>query len=238
MKRFAFTLAELVIVIGIIGVIAEITIPELVQNFQEQATVTSLKKVYSTLSQAYTMAVQENGPPETWNASNPSDLMNNFFPFFRISKNCGTTFVNSCFALSDEYKRLNNLTWSNGTETVPKISLLDGSSVLFAYPQANCGLSRGTSLAVSNICSEIYVDINGLKKPNKVGVDFFFFYFTKYGIIPAGTSAETSYTFSTHCLNASALGSGFGCTAWVIYNENMDYLHCDDLSWTGKHKCD
>lgn len=31
--------------------------------------------------------------------------------------------------------------------------------------------------------------------------------------------------------------TGGGCTAWVIFNENMDYLHCDDLSWNGKTKC-
>ena len=32
-------------------------------------------------------------------------------------------------------------------------------------------------------------------------------------------------------------GNMFACTAWVLYNENMDYLHCDDLSWNGKHSC-
>ena len=32
-------------------------------------------------------------------------------------------------------------------------------------------------------------------------------------------------------------GNMYSCTAWVLYNENMDYLHCDDLSWTGKTKC-
>ena len=49
-------------------------------------------------------------------------------------------------------------------------------------------------------------------------------------------------TFNTHCRdkNAGFLSggpNGAGCTAWVIYNENMDYLRCDDLSWDGKHEC-
>ena len=26
-------------------------------------------------------------------------------------------------------------------------------------------------------------------------------------------------------------------TAWVLHNENLDYLHCNDLSWDGKHSC-
>lgn len=29
----------------------------------------------------------------------------------------------------------------------------------------------------------------------------------------------------------------FNCAAWVLYNENMDYLHCDDLSWGKKTRC-
>ena len=29
----------------------------------------------------------------------------------------------------------------------------------------------------------------------------------------------------------------YACTVWVLYDENMDYLHCNDLSWTGKKTC-
>ena len=31
--------------------------------------------------------------------------------------------------------------------------------------------------------------------------------------------------------------NGYTCAAWIIYNENMDYLHCNDLSWDGKKRC-
>lgn len=31
--------------------------------------------------------------------------------------------------------------------------------------------------------------------------------------------------------------TGTSCSAWVIYNENMDYIRCSDLSWGGKTKC-
>ena len=70
------------------------------------------------------------------------------------------------------------------------------------------------------------------------------FLITKHGIVPQGTQMQTKgYTFDRACKDKSiglisGLGpNGGGCTAWVIYNENMDYLHCSDLSWESKTKC-
>ena len=64
-KRFksAFTLAEVLITLVIIGVIAALTVPTLIQNTQKQEYVTALKKAYSTLSQATQQIIAENGSP-------------------------------------------------------------------------------------------------------------------------------------------------------------------------------
>lgn len=61
----AFTLAEVLITLGIIGVVAALTIPTLMQKADEQATVSALKKTYSTLTQAYNLAVNDNSSPDT-----------------------------------------------------------------------------------------------------------------------------------------------------------------------------
>ena len=51
----------------------------------------------------------------------------------------------------------------------------------------------------------------------------------------AGTTASAS--FENRC-NVGTNQNGRGCTAWVIYNKNMDYLHCKEkLSWDGAHSC-
>lgn len=100
--------------------------------------------------------------------------------------------------------------------------------------------TAGDTEQLKNICGGLHVDINGSKGPNTFGKDFFLFYVTKYGIIPAGSSSDnTEYSFSKRCSVAAKneYANGNGCTAWVIINENMDYLHCSDLSWTGKHSC-
>ena len=53
---------------------------------------------------------------------------------------------------------------------------------------------------------------------------------------------DTQRSFEKYCdiKNSEGIGAmeqGRACTAWVIYNGNMDYLHCNDLSWHGKTKC-
>src|SRR5574344_2035276 len=49
MKKFAFTLAEVLIVLGIIGVVAAMTIPTLINNYQVSQYESALKHTYSTL---------------------------------------------------------------------------------------------------------------------------------------------------------------------------------------------
>ena len=73
MKRFfGFTLAEVLITLVIIGVVAALTIPNLLQKYQEQATVKKVQKFYSTLSNAYSIAMKENGPASEWGTTSGS----------------------------------------------------------------------------------------------------------------------------------------------------------------------
>lgn len=61
-----FTPAEVLIPLGIIGVVAAVTKPTLVANHREKATVAKLKKSYSILNQAYLRAVGEHGDVWDW----------------------------------------------------------------------------------------------------------------------------------------------------------------------------
>lgn len=227
--KSAFTLAEVLITLGIIGVVAALTIPSLVQKYQEKQAVTALKKVYSTLQSAYTMAVQENGTPENWdwgtgggNLSGALEGLNKLAPYLKITKNC----ENSPGCWPDlEYKTLSSVKhWRNVNSRAifVKGQLSDGT-LLSIYSFGDSCSTLGT------ICAAYDVDINGFKPPNTEGKDGFEFYLTRTGIIPAGKEEST---FHDYCYNY-----GFTCTAWILHNENMDYLHCNDLSWDGKHKC-
>ncbi len=241
----AFTLSEVLITLGIIGVIAAMTIPSLIQKQQEQQTVVALKKAYSTLSGAYTYAVQENGTPENWNligansGAGAINMLNVLEPYLRLTKKCGTG--TGCFP--NKYLHVNGTGLSNTFDSlnfIAKGQLADGSLIFTQVKDKDCSSPTFSSVNLQSICGMVVFDINGAKNPNKAGVDLFYFYITKNGIIPQGTALDDGAdSFENMCKDISlATTKGWGCTAWVLYNENMDYLHCSYLSWTGKHKCD
>lgn len=242
MKIKGFTLAELLIVIGVVGIIAESTIPVIINNFNTKVTVVALKKTYSMLSSAYTLAVQENGTPENWSLSLDStgaiNAANKLIPYLNILKNCQT--ASGCFP-SVQYKQLNGVS-SSSTKydtltSYAKIQLQDGTSILFSNLSSDCTATKGSTLALQNVCTVIYVDINGFKPPNQYGVDFFNFRITKYGIDAPGSQFETgTSTFASSCKDKTT-AVGNGCTAWVLENENLDYFNCSDLAWDVKLKC-
>lgn len=238
--KSAFTLAEVLITLGIIGVVAAMTIPTLMKNQQEMATVVALKKAYSILTNAYNMAVQENGDPTNWNMVGPGDsmgaqnAMNILAPYMKITENCGGgvgCFPNTNYLNVDGTGGFNyyvtNSDWA-------KVKLIDGMLVNFYVRDLNCAYGGVSgNLQLNNVCADLGVDINGSKGPNITGKDYFRFWVTKYGIVPKGTANSSGYDFNGSCLTAN----GEACTAWVIYNENMDYLHCTTLGWNGNHKC-
>lgn len=67
-NKIAFTLAEVLITLGIIGIVAAMTLPALVQKHNEKVIVSNLKKSYSTMQQAYLMTVKDKGTPDSWGA--------------------------------------------------------------------------------------------------------------------------------------------------------------------------
>ncbi len=66
MKNKGFTLSEVLITLGIIGVIAAMTIPGLVAKHRKIETVTKLKKIWMLLANAQQMSIYENGPSKQW----------------------------------------------------------------------------------------------------------------------------------------------------------------------------
>lgn len=216
------------------------TLPSLIQDHREKETVAKLKKTYSILNQALASAINDTGTTvDQWDleggdSPNGSQvLVDNYFkPYFKIADDCSK--LKSCIG-SQKYKYL------NGTEHISykeqdrykHLLLADGTLVIFHVSSGfvRCGTD---AINVYSSCADIFVDTNGYYKgPNQFGKDFFTFEVKKNKIIPSGTILEDK-TFSNACNRNSTKSN---CTAWVIQNENMDYLHCDDLDWNKKIKC-
>ncbi len=91
MKK-AFTLAEVLITIGIIGVVAAVTMPTLVKNYQQNTTVNKLKQSYALLSQAVQLSELENGSVTEWeyplhNAESIKEFLNKYVtPYIKYTK--------------------------------------------------------------------------------------------------------------------------------------------------------
>lgn len=236
--KTAFTLAETLIALGVIGVVAVLTLPTLIQKQQEKITVQKLKASYSIIQQAFTLAMAENGTPDMWDitgnqstADTHIQLANKFVPHLKIIKNCigkdDQYTKQNCNAVGKTY-RLNYYS---------SIVLSNGTSVTFRVLRPTCD----NNYFINNLCGFIYIDTNGLKGPNKYGYDSFTFFLTKDKIVPLGIKGG-SPTFKRNCdITASNPNTDFGatqaCTAWVLYNENQDYLHCSGLDWDIKTKC-
>lgn len=230
-KKAAFTLAEVLITLGIIGVVAAMTMPSLIQNYQEKATVTKLKKCYSLVSQAYVSILNDEGGSDTLQAGDDLEMMEKFGKYLKYQKTCGRN--KGCFP-NVTYKSVTGngySKWEDDTTDRSRAILTDGTLIMF-NKSAMWGGNEGNYLY-----AQIYVDINGFKGPNQLGRDFFYFYISPEKIVPAGAKAleekNEDQKFTKNCIQQN----GYACAAWVIYNENMDYLHCKDLSWDGKHSC-
>lgn len=221
---------------GIIGIIAALTIPSIITKHQEKTTVSKLKKFYTTFQQAQILAINENGPINNWgldstniNGEKGTIYYEKIKPFLKITKDCGIR--NDCFPKSLFYKYADgSMSGDFGkTTNFPKGILSDGS-----YFWIGIG-SYSVYPELGSMIGSITYDINGYKGPNAFGQDVFTFDIYNDRIVPTGIAEygkEGDYSFAKGCYT-----SGTPCTAWVIYNENQDYLHCDDLSWDGKTKC-
>ncbi len=237
----------MLITLGIIGVVAAMTMPSLIQDKQDKERVSQLKKVYSSLSQAFIMAVAENGTPDEWGMAGMYDeishyqMATKFAKYLKLSENC----------IDMDQASINKVCNPNTNlrpkNTARSVILLDGTRVTFRNWNSKCTSNftyDNQNTALKNTCGQISIDLNGNKLPNENGRDRFHFYVTKTSLIPWGVQ-DDAHQFEKACNKkiTSPPYPGFtgelmyACTAWVLYNENMDYLKCDDLSWNGKTKC-
>lgn len=225
-KKIAFTLAEILITLGIIGVVAALTIPSLIQKKQNKVLEVQFKKSYSIISQAMLNVVENEygGIVEFGN----SDLGNLILILSKYYKDAQTTWpvlenypnnteTARCNFLANYYK---NYTGKTGATRFNDgiIQISDGSTIYFDVSALN-EVTYGTIF--------IAVDINGWRaKPNKYGYDFFVFKLEKNGKITPMGSDDSLYPASIYCSkNSTNVSNGYGCT----YSAFSDPKYFDKL---------
>lgn len=208
-----FTLAEVLITLVIIGVIAAMTVPTLMKNTQNQELVTGLKKANSTLQQALvSMARNNDSSPGDYTFLNTADFADEYAKVANVTKKCNSSADCYGVSISDGtvYKQLNNVAWRplDGKTVITA----DGQIFSYAFSESTDGIPDEDA---ANEIGRIIVDVNGLKGPNVVGRDvFLMFVVNGKGLVPKGTT-------STNTCNKN--NSGGTCAGRVLKENAMNY---------------
>lgn len=165
-----FTLAELLITLGIIGIIAALTLPAIIGHYKKQEIASKLKKFSSTIQNAFTMASAQYGDMSNWdypNKQNNAEQINEFvstylYPFLTGIKECKAG-DKTCQKLLE---LINGETGSGGSYTI---------NTAYVFMDGGCFsvLTGGTTQ--NSLMMHITYDYNCEKKPNKFDKDVFAF---------------------------------------------------------------
>ena len=225
LKSAAFTLAEVLVTLGIIGVVSAMTVPTLMQNYQRQSYVTQLHKTYNEMSQALLRYQTDRNALNLREAGMSSQAeVNNFISsYFKVVNSClDSSTVTPCFANQSEYKKISGATASGFDNDADGLGM---SFVLANGTSIRPWLSNGRNFIV------MVVDVNGQKGPNILGRDFFDMCIDVNGNIDTclrnggtfpHTEAQRETEFNDVCIADSA--SIAGCFGKIL-NDNwqMNY---------------
>ncbi len=215
MKKFAFTLAETLIVMGIIGVVAALTLPNLSSSTGEKEKVAKVKKIYQNLEDAVGRAQAVYGPIDEWCTNYSGNCQNRNFDriteFLKVSKICNS--VSQC--------SITIHTVSEGTSFSNAAILADGTSI---------GLSN-------RLDNYIAFDIDGPNKgANSPGRDVFGLYYSKNGLC-YHDYADKEYAELGNNSKATSWVLKFDN---MDYLKTTDGTTCPDgkkLTFGGNHSC-
>jgi prepilin-type N-terminal cleavage/methylation domain-containing protein len=194
----AFTLAEVLITLGIIGIVAAMTIPTLMNNIQDQQYKVAWKKAFSNINQVTQLLIMDNGGSLDGVFTSNQNLMDNYGKYMKFVKTCGGNFVtDGCWPSYAKYLGGTPRGDINGVGTGAVLS--DGTLAYFEFKSTDCTSPLGTLLT----CGYITFDINGFKNPNTIGKDEFQVYILKNTIKPAGITGSGDEDCSSY---------GWGCS--------------------------
>lgn len=240
LKPSAFTIAEVIIVLGIVGIIAQLTLPRLIVSVQKQSCLSGLKVFYSEFTNGMKNYMQNYGCSDmtctgffagrndsgetAWGNRAKTELP-------KIFKNVTLDGYNpeKYHYFDEKYfggePDLNYFFWGY------TFSLPNGMLIMIADGDAGSCTTYSSAAAgakLKNACSDIFVDINGTKPPNRWGKDFFQFIIGNDGnLYPFCSQPHNDvypgiyWTFGDRCgsIGSSkipAATTGYGCGARIM----------------------
>lgn len=208
-RKLAFTLAEVLITLGIIGIVAAITIPQLINNYKAKRLRTQFLKSYSTIQQAFKEmeADDVSTDPTTYNTL---EYYKTFMNYLQTPMDCGigdNKYLPCVYMRDSSSKDYKPYKTYNGKTNTSMILFDDGQ----------IALQDGTLLLFENYAPRmrvfVSVDLNGYNnKPNRWGYDLFTFQLVDNQLKAMGDTGTTYTDLSTYCnVNSQDEYNGIAC---------------------------
>ena len=219
----AFTLAEVLITLGIIGIVSTTVIPGIVYNYKKSVAVSKLKHTYAILQQAILRSVADNlGNAQVNFSDGDTQSMINWYNYYlkpnlKIQADCFDEA--GCWHTSGVTKMLNGNTalWDKGTKgiggNIIVFKTIDNVMVNMDGAAAS-DIKNQFGVNVSEPSLVIHVDVNGDTPPNVIGRDVFVFIFDNQFFVPAGKD-KTNAQVAADC---SETGRGYYCFSHIMRN--------------------
>ncbi len=229
-KIHGFTLAEVLITLGVIAVVAAMTLPSVFNNIRNRQLKAAFNVAYSTFSQAVLNMRQQDGDGliSRYTAYNATDKVYTYAEefyenFYKYSK---LKVIGNC----KHNKQIMN--YNNTAEAYTSLSGTIGSG----KEGFSDALSNGmcSSILINSGTINIAVDINGKKRPNRLGHDIFYFYIdrndrlqpqkmTKLYTEEELEDMQYKIVAGNPCsIHSKQKGNGVGCAYYAIIDENPD----------------
>lgn len=211
--KFGFTLAEVLITLGIIGVVAELTIPTIIKDTNESEYNSGAKEALSQFSQA--IEILQN-----------SDHGYEFVDSTHIQNRDALCEVMSCIQ-KDSVANIFGATSGNILSGYKNYKSSNGAYVDIYTDDPSAILKNGMLFAPTRYIADrtyiqLYVDINGKKGPNMFGKDFLLFEITKTDsgkfVLLASGASNGHYAHGTCQTGQEGYWTVWPCSALRVYN--------------------
>ena len=217
-----FTLAEVLITLGIIGVISAMVIPQLQASVRKQQLRTKFLKIYSMLQQTFkTMEANDVSlDSESYRLEQNGFFYQTFAKYIKHTQTCYGNYKFPCYNPStNKYKSIDGKSTISGDFFDDgQIVLLDGTLLLIE----NAANSQSSTVPII-----IFADLNSCNNlPNRLGYDLFAFQFVNNQLLPMGAEG-TKYTGDDLCKKSgSGPYNGMSCSYKAMndpsYFKNLD----------------
>ena len=225
----AFTLAETLITLAIIGVVAALTIPTLVNNVLDSQYKNSFKEIFSQLNQAYKFMLADNNndlstvcnsSPGGMSIADANCFNTTLAKYLKVIQTCDAngSWLNDCLYSTPNIRYLNNddsgcgfanpgvCYWSG-----PGFTMANGAQISVGeWDPAYCNSTSPTDLGciIPGQYGLMFVDINGAKPPNIMGKDLFV-------ILPSNKTTISGFN------DTSGNNSCDATNCWIFQTANL-----------------